>query len=908
MLEHREIFKHSETFSQTVIQRLRTENLKRESYICGSVLRLEALPMSDVDLIYFGDKQEVGNIKYDDIDRVDNLVIDNYVANRLLDSMSPESGFLDSRSILGKKDHKYYKKFNKPQYLINRFIWSYNFRFLNERSDNITGFNLKYSVGAYRDILLINWFARFLDDKVDRKKPEILQSIEKIKKAIKYNYDDLIESIAVIMIVKSRILYTHRRTSSRGRTQLNEETLQETFEKDALFSKFFNHDKDLFFNKYLESKNIIKEFLQTIYEHVIKKYNNLIFDHVQFAIDILSNKANIDFSAIFNQDKFNSFPVYAAMILKNKIDPGLLFKIAKKITNDPGHFYTNRLIAKSSIANKQTLKYVLQNSKFAIDDWTNERYKNVIAEKLNKKDLVILSLAFNYHDSNVALSVGKNILASLEIERLFRSKKINASLTHMEIAAKYLLESYQLNIEDVDFLVVNALNNPFDDKKLEEDVREIEVSFLGKKTKTFVVRHHLAHAGYFYLSRFNKALIVSCDGGGDLGERLVYFIGDDLKISRIDFNIKNHISTKPYGQFSTFLYGDSFSEGKLMGLSGFCKKVEKKLLQKVSGIFPLLKDADFVAGQKILIDNFPMYKGLARDNPRRCSRLALCVQKEFVRQRLSNLKEILSAHNEECMKKLVLVGGSALNLECNSEIYNFFKREIFIPPCCDDTGIAVGQCAVIIARELKTRPRFSMPFLNPNEDINSFNLTRKRLESYKKSIEVENLPKKIAQRLLNGEICIRHAGRSEVGPRALGHRSFLMSPIHIKNRNIINEIKKREWYRPVAPIMLEQDLKKYFYGGPKKSPFMLFSYKANPNIERLAPAIIHFDGTSRVQTINKKTDPVLYNILIEFRRKTGIGILINTSLNLKNQPLSHFLHDTLEIMRKIHYKSFLCLK
>ena len=94
-----------------------------------------------------------------------------------------------------------------------------------------------------------------------------------------------------------------------------------------------------------------------------------------------------------------------------------------------------------------------------------------------KKKIIILSLAFNYHDSNIALSIDDKIVASLELERLFRSKKINASLTQMEIGAKYLLDRYNLSVSDIDYLVVNALNNPFDDKLSLDDIRKSKYKF-----------------------------------------------------------------------------------------------------------------------------------------------------------------------------------------------------------------------------------------------------------------------------------------------------------------------------------------------------------------------------------------------------------------------------------------------
>jgi len=522
--------------------------------------------------------------------------------------------------------------------------------------------------------------------------------------------------------------------------------------------------------------------------------------------------------------------------------------------------------------------------------------------KNKQKKIVILSLAFNYHDSNIALSVDSKILASLEIERLFRSKKINASVIHMEIGARYLLEKYNLNISDVDYLVVNALSNPFDSENSLEDIRKSKYEFLGRKMKALVVRHHMAHAGYYYFSKHKRALIASCDGGGDLGEKVAYFLGDSKEITRLNIDTNSHTSTKPYGQFSTFLYEEPFSEGKLMALAGLKSKIDQKLLKKVSRTFPLLKNVDFVSGQNLLNEYFEKYKGLAKKDPESCAPLATCIQKEFVNRRINDLKSVYKADYES----LVIVGGSALNLECNSNIYNYITKRLYIPPNCDDTGIAIGQCAVIIVKLLNKRPICKLPFIGLEESARNYALTKKGKH---KDVLVKNNPQAIAKRLANNELCIRHFGRPEVGPRALGHRSFLMNPLDIKNRNIVSiNIKGREWYRPLAPIIIQEDLNFYFTGGPNKSLYMLFNYKAKNKTKNKMPTVVHYDGTSRVQTISKKDDPFLYKILIEFKKITGVGALINTSLNFKNQPLSNFLHDTFEIARKIHYKFFICLK
>jgi len=521
-------------------------------------------------------------------------------------------------------------------------------------------------------------------------------------------------------------------------------------------------------------------------------------------------------------------------------------------------------------------------------------------KKRKQGNTIFLSIAFNHHDSNVALSIDDVIVASLELERLFRAKKISASITHMEIAARFLLEKFNFTISDVDYLVVNALNNPFENSTSEEDIRENEYAFLGRNIPTFILRHHLAHAGHYYFSNFSKALIASCDGGGDLGERVVYFIGDNLTIQRLLVNIDDHISTKPYGQFASYLYGEPFSEGKLMGLAGLSFKVSDVMLKLVSEVFPRLKNVDFVYGQTLLKNIFKSEQNLAKKDPLSCASLASAIQSEFVKRRVQDIKKVYRTKYEN----IVLCGGSALNLGCNSKIFEDVTKSIYISPNCDDTGIAIGQIAIIIAKEIGKRPRCKLPYLGINESSQQFELTKKGKE---KIFEIENEPQKIAMRLSQDEIGICHIGRAEVGPRALGHRSFLISPLQILNKERISvEIKQRESYRPVAPIILEEDLQLYFQGGPARSPYMMFNYIANEEAQEKIPAVVHTDGTSRVQTVNKDDESFLRQILTEFKKITGIGVLINTSLNLNRQPITNFVYDTFEIARKINAKLFIC--
>lgn len=140
--------------------------------------------------------------------------------------------------------------------------------------------------------------------------------------------------------------------------------------------------------------------------------------------------------------------------------------------------------------------------------------------------------------------------------------------------------------------------------------------------------------------------------------------------------------------------------------------------------------------------------------------------------------------------------------------------------------------------------------------------------------------------------------RYELGPRALGNRSILASPLIKGMKDFINnDIKFRESFRPLAPIIIEEDLKKFFKSGPNKSPFMLYNYKINNNYKEILNEVLHVDQTARVQTIAGKDNIMIYNLLKQFQLSSGVPILFNTSLNVKGKPILNTLDEVYDILK-----------
>ena len=124
------VFNRSKNFSHNIIERLQKVDTLNNAFICGSVSRYEAFHMADIDILYFGKCNNLEVINIENVDRIDYIRMDDIIANRLIENMSPESGFLDCKPILGNQNHKFYSRYNDSQFLLNRFIWEYHFRFL----------------------------------------------------------------------------------------------------------------------------------------------------------------------------------------------------------------------------------------------------------------------------------------------------------------------------------------------------------------------------------------------------------------------------------------------------------------------------------------------------------------------------------------------------------------------------------------------------------------------------------------------------------------------------------------------------------------------------------------------------------------------------------------------------------
>jgi carbamoyltransferase len=234
---------------------------------------------------------------------------------------------------------------------------------------------------------------------------------------------------------------------------------------------------------------------------------------------------------------------------------------------------------------------------------------------------------------------------------------------------------------------------------------------------------------------------------------------------------------------------------------------------------------------------------------------------------------------------LCLAGGVALNCVLNARVRSEGPfKEVWVQPAAGDAGTALGAALWIDAQVNPTSSRSPMEhvFLGPayeDEEIEA--LLRRAKLPYRRLRDVPGETSALLERDL---IIGWFQGAMEFGPRALGARSILASPINPSMQERLNDIKDREDFRPVAPVVLEEDASEWFVDA-RVSPFMLFVFDVKPDKAGRIPAVRHVDGTARVQTINRGQHPLYYDLLKAFKRQTGVPVLVNTSFNVRGEPI-----------------------
>lgn len=428
--------------------------------------------------------------------------------------------------------------------------------------------------------------------------------------------------------------------------------------------------------------------------------------------------------------------------------------------------------------------------------------------------------------------------------------------------------------------------------------------------------HHQSHAaGSFYQSPYKEALIFSFDGGGNDGFFNVYLGKRDTSVELLESVLNPKYNTPhiyydlgfPYmliGHYLNDIKQEPLSEGnlvypgKIMGLVSF-GNVKSEWLPKFINFYKQKPD-----GSKYVeyIEELGKEIGVEFDIENRLEGqlaydIAATSQKAFEECFLEVAKPYFDKYPD---LPVILSGGCALNIILNTRVKQEFNKEVFIGPNPNDCGLAAG----LVLHNL--RPEHQIDLTYSGIGLLDYNNLGNYLQNINRRITVRNSTiTKIVSELRDGKIIGVVRGRAEHGPRALGNRSIICDPSIKEMKDILNaKVKHREWYRPFAPVVRLEDISEYFEWDTE-ARWMSFCPTVKSEWRKKLPSITHIDNTARVQTVTREQNPWLYDLLTEFKKETGVGVLLNTSFNVNGKPILSTIHDAFKIFNESQMDSLI---
>ena len=547
---------------------------------------------------------------------------------------------------------------------------------------------------------------------------------------------------------------------------------------------------------------------------------------------------------------------------------------------------------------------------------------------MSKQHTYVLGLNTYDHDVSACLLKDGAIVFAIAKERITREK--HASGFYKEVI-DYCLDAEGIAFGDVDLIVRNCYILPvpeMEDRLVYQDMPgflpEYERADVDKhplyrsqSAKVVTISHHLAHAySAFAVSPFDDGVVMVVDGVGSYrsdvsepypatdtatplareSESYYEFSGTKIEcLKKVWMEpdrgfLSDEFYNMPglgalYSRASTYIFGDWNKCGELMGLAPYGRRERIKPLMEIAGNELQVPRWSAEFNQPYVMDTGGKWE--ASPSMRHWEDLAWRVQDDTEKVLLARarwLRETTGAKN------LCIAGGVALNCVANGRIAREAGFEnVWIQPAAGDDGIAIG-CAVYGQLEVLKQPRsfvMKQSYVGKryaDQDID------KAMQNFFVRIQTttvrsQDICRDTAKLLADQRVIGWFQGGSEFGPRALGNRSLLADPRKAEMKDILNSrVKHRQPFRPFAPIVLAERAKEIFEG-EEDLPFMLIAKPVRQEWRDRIPAIVHVDGTARVQTVSQDTNPVLYRLLKEFEALTGVPVLINTSFNVKGEPI-----------------------
>jgi carbamoyltransferase len=521
--------------------------------------------------------------------------------------------------------------------------------------------------------------------------------------------------------------------------------------------------------------------------------------------------------------------------------------------------------------------------------------------------LRVLGINSIFHDPSAALVVDGRVVAAAEEERFSRRKHgkrpVPFSAWEMpEQAARFCLERAGLRPEQLDAVAFSY--DPALARTGSADVRadgweglrtlyaEDAPGFLRAALpgldpeRCHFVPHHLAHAASAHLAGpYRSCSVLVLDGRG---ERASHLAGRSLdgELEVLAAQELPHSLGLWYEAVTEHLgFLRSSDEYKVMAMASYGRP---RFLDRLREAVRATEDGGFVVGDHELESMAPAVRGHGEWTEAHLD-LACSVQRRL-EEVLLDLARWLHARTGD--RWLAMAGGVALNCVANSRIVEEGPFEgVWVQPAAGDAGTALGA-ALELARRLDDPVR-GMTTAALGREWTEDELERRLRRARVPFERPADLGAAVARILAGDGVVAWFQGRSEYGPRALGHRSLLANPANPANLARLNDIKGREQFRPVAPMVLAERAAEIFEG-PLPSPHMLFTHRVRPAWRERIPAVVHVDGTARVQTVSREDEPLVAHLLDCLERCTGTPVAVNTSLNTAGRPMVDDPRDALE--------------
>ncbi|MFF9240263.1 carbamoyltransferase [Streptomyces sp. NPDC014776] len=518
----------------------------------------------------------------------------------------------------------------------------------------------------------------------------------------------------------------------------------------------------------------------------------------------------------------------------------------------------------------------------------------------------ILGINALFHDPAAALVVDGRTVAAAEEERFSRRKHGKRPVPFSawelpELSARWCLEHAGLRPQDLDAVTYSfdpglarpaadmGLNDPWDPLRLEYARRAPE--FLAEALpgldpeRVVFVPHHVAHAASAGpASPHPDSAVLVLDGRGESASHLAGRF-DDGKLDTLRTQALPDSLGLVYEELTEHLgFLRSSDEFKVMALASYGKP---RFLDRLRAHVHATGDGGFRARG---VDWASFAPARGKDEPWTQDHADLAASAQAVLE--ETLLELVGwLHREAGGEALTMAGGVALNCVANSKIAQRGPFEhVWVQPAAGDAGTALGGALFLAAQAEDTEP---MPGADLGRGWSDEEL-RTWLETACVPYErPDDIAEAVAEELARDGIVAWFQGRSEYGPRALGHRSLMAHPGRAENLERLNHVKGREEFRPVAPMVRAERAAELF-DGPLPSPYMLFVHDVHPAWRDRIPAVVHVDGTARIQTVEERREPLVARMLAAFERRTGLPVVVNTSLNTAGRPMVDDPRDALE--------------